>query len=844
MPPRNFALDLSRSSYVCQSCLTSLRGVKPNAQLWLTRHASGLARRNQRRLEVAAAKVKAAETQKPPVDPKTNEELQKLITQLQNGELPDSVDLSILQAADVPDGPVDVRYFEQTPNGQTKQLSTDDFNMSTSGLDADVGKAIDDLERQMSATVKMLDRMEKQGMQQKADVLRRQFKTSLKKQYKGKTGPEAEEYGLLRISGFSGSKHRAIASLNSFLARESVVKGGVPKQKDLVDCWKGYSAARKSLSSAWQNVSREVWDFLWMIVSWEKGVENPNRMRHVYVLAKDMKAAGLMLSDSQQLLAIEAMFVEGWKEEAIEAWKKAVVTIGSKPETFTDYYELGVRMLSLNGDVERAQRAAETLLGSAEKVDARILILIIKALAVKQATNEKAWETYRRMRDLLGESMMLEDYDEVISLFLGANCMEYALQAFVDMMFSGTVDIRGRTRLPIAISNQFFIGKWLKRLIGAGDLNGAYKVVVYLQEKGVSASPIQLNGLIGAWIRTETAENLEKAEDLAWNMIRSRLNYVHMRGRGSSMDQPTRLYDPYPHSRPSSGEEPEFNCSAKATAETFSIMAENYSSRGLHDALEQLWGAFQHAAIGPTSFLMNQLIRSYSQDGKADKAIEIYRDMTTNQNISPDAYTFLALFNTLSVNRLIIRDPELSARDVRRGREFFADMVHANWKFESPETFHLLPRTILFSMLKAQDYAGMLIAARAMNQLFDFTPPGPLLIELAAGTATLRVQTKRNIALIMEANSLVDNLTRQHRTRLAEQGVDIDNLAKSQKSEELHHVLENLILVKAKAQDVRRDKLMPHLDMAAKEMGVYDILGDAEQVAKHRKIIGHLEDAL
>ncbi|KAK0656130.1 hypothetical protein B0T16DRAFT_398627 [Cercophora newfieldiana] len=839
MPPRSFALDLSRTSYVCQSCLTALRGAvnpSPNPQLWFARHASNLTRRNQRRLEAATSKSKTTT-----LSPQSNEDLQKLISQLQNGELPDSVDLSILQDADVPDGPVSVRYFEQGPDGKTKPLNSDEFNVSTSGLDTEVEDAINDLERQMVETLRMLNKMEKGGMQDRAEILRRQFKTSLKRQYKGKTGPEAEEYGLLRITGFSGSKHRSIAALNSFLARESVVRGGVPKQKDIADCWKAYSAARKSLSTAWGNVPQEVWDFLWVIVSWEKETENPNRMHHIYVLAKDMKSAGVVLRDSQQLLAIEAMFVEGWKEEAIEAWKKAVVTIGSKPETFTGYYELGIRMLSLHGDVERAQRAAETLLSSTEKSDPRILLPVIQALAAKDSTAEKSWEMYRRMRDLLGDGMKIEDYDDVISLFLEANRMEHALQAFVDMMFSGSVDIRGKTRLPIAVSNQFFVGKWLKRLIGAGDPDGAYKVVVYLQKKGISASPIQLNGLIGAWLRSESAESVEKAEDLAWDMIRARLEQVHMRERESSMDQPTRLYDPYHRRRPPSAEEPEFYCSARATAETFSILAESYCSRGLHDRLEDLWDAFQHAAIGPTSFLMNQLMRSYSQNGKADKAVELYWDMTANQSVSPDAHTFLALFNTLSVNRLILRDSELARLDVHKGREFFADMVKAKWKFEAPDVFHILPRTILFTMLKAGDYAGMIIAARTMNQLFDFAPPAPLLLELAAGTATLRVKTRRNVALVMEANNLVDNLIRQNRERLAEQGLDVNNLTAAEKAAELLQVLENLILVKAKAHDIRPDDLRPHLDEAAKEMGVYDILDDETQIAQHRKIIGHVE---
>jgi len=693
----------------------------------------------------------------------------------------------------------------------------------------------------------MLKQMENEGMQDRAEELRKQFKKSLRIQYKGKIGPEAEEYGLLRITGFTPQKQRSIAALNRFLARESVVKGGIPKQKDLVECWKYYSAARKALSSAWGKVPREVWDFLWMVLSWD-GAENPNRLHHIYVLAKDMNAAGVVLRDAQQLLAIEAMFVEGWKDEAVEAWKKTVVTLGSKPETFKGYHELGVRMLALQGDTERAQRTADTLLRSAQDPDARILIPIIRALSRNDATADQAWESYRDMRELLGETMNIEDYDEVVASFLETNRMEHALQAFVDMMFSGAIDIRGKTRLPIAVSNQFFIGKWLKRLIGAGDLDGAYKVVLYLQDKGISASSIQLNGLIGAWVRSDSAEGFEKAEELAWNMIRARLDFVRMRERQASAGQSIQFYDPCNPKRTRSPNEtqPEFYCVTRATAETFCILAENYCSRGLHSRLEELWGAFQDSAIGPTSFLMNQLIRSYTQEGEARRAVDIYREMTTDGSVQPDAYTFLALFNTLSVNRLAVRDPALTALDIHKSREFFSDMVRAKWTFDSPEAYHLLPRTVLFSMLKAGDYAGMVVAVRAMKELFDFTPPAPLLIELAAGTATLRVKTKRNVDRIMEADKLINGLVRQNQMRLAEEGNDLSNLTPEQKAAEVRNVLENLILHKARARDIPPEELAPLLEQAAREMSVYDIVmeGDGRKSAEHRKIVGHAEWAM
>ncbi len=44
--------------------------------------------------------------------------------------------------------------------------------------------------------------------------------------------------------------------------------------------------------------------------------DNPNRMHHIYVLTQDMQSAGIPLEDDQQLLAIEAMFIEGFRGES------------------------------------------------------------------------------------------------------------------------------------------------------------------------------------------------------------------------------------------------------------------------------------------------------------------------------------------------------------------------------------------------------------------------------------------------------------------------------------------------------------------------------------------------
>ncbi|EAQ90899.1 hypothetical protein CHGG_02834 [Chaetomium globosum CBS 148.51] len=826
MPPRTFALDLGSrcSSYVCKSCLDSLRPLNTTYRPWLARQSSSrsLARR----------------TPPPPRAPRQDEgapnpaELQRILTEeFERGPEPPASDSTGL----------DVKFFDQEASGQIRRLRDDDeFGEVAGGLDSEIETAISGLEKDMINTLKMLQRMEKQGGksgQERADALRRQFKKTIRVQYKGKMGPEAEAYGMMRILGFSGLRQRHVYNLNTFLARDSVVKGGIPRPKDLADCWKYYSAARKSLSSAWHNVPQEVWNFLWMTLSWEgEGVENPNRMQHIYILARDMQAAGVPLRDSQQLLAIEAMFIEGWEEEAIEAWKKGVVTLGSQPETFKKYWELGVRMYCLYGDTERAQRAADTLLKSSQPPEPRILLPIIRALGATKSTLEQAWETYTQMRTLLGETMTIEDYDEVITVFLTSDCVEYALQVFVDMMFSRAIDVRGKMKLPLAVGNHFFIGKWLKRLIGAGDLEGAYKVVVYVQDKGITPAPIQLNGLIGAWLRSGSAENVEKAEALAWSMIQVRLDYVKLREQEGIIKFHT---VPGPSiTEQAAVERPEFICRTRATAETFSILAENYCSRRLHSRLQELFEVLQQAKIGPTSFLMNQVIRSYSQNGDAAEAVNLYRAMTEEQHIRPDGHTFLTLFNTLSVNRLIQRDPDLAKQDITTARAFFRDMVRAEWTFDSPDIFAQLPRTVLFSLLKAKDFRGMVVAARAMQALFAFHPPEALLIEMASGAGSLQVKTKSNMARLVGGRRTIETLMKKHRMELIRRGHPGVEMTEEEKIDELRDVLEKLILLRAGAQNMDPEEVRPLLEEAAEEMGVYDIVvkKDADEIAKHSKL--------
>ena len=246
----------------------------------------------------------------------------------------------------------------------------------------------------------------------------------------------------------------------------------------------------------------------------------------------------------------------------------------------------------------------------------------------------------------------------------------------------------------------------------------------------------------------------------------------------------------------------------------------------------------RQAEIVPTSFIMNQVIRSYSQNGEADEAVNMYRTMTREQGIRPDGHTFLTLFNTLSVNRLIVHHPELYRKDILLGREFFRDMVQAEWTFDSPEIFAQLPRTILFSMLKTKDFSGMIVAARAMRELFAFHPPQSLLIELAAGAGALQTKTRRHIERLVVGTKQVEKLIQMHRKELMEKGRKGGEMTGEAQVDELDAVLEKVVLLKAGAQHVTADVVQSGLEETAREMGVYEIamLKDAALIDRHRKL--------
>lgn len=525
-------------------------------------------------------------------------------------------------------------------------------------------------------------------------------------------------------------------------------------------------------------VPETFWQALWTIFSHE-GSSNPNRLKRIRKLSKAMIDAGAPLGDTEELLAIEASFQCGATQEALDWWKRKVTVLGHQDSQATIlYWELGVRMWCEVGDVQRAERACKNLLERstpANPADSRVLLHLVQAYCASPATAEKGFAFYRRMRTLaakLEKPLEIQDYDDVISVFLRTGHTDYAMFAFTDMMFAGTINLHGKAKLPNQTRNQFFFGKWLKRLIGDGDLDGAYDVLVFMQKNGVMAASIQVNGLIGAWLRTGTVANREKAYSLAWAMIRSRQTFVDLRKREALVEWPIRLWDNRPSAsdRKNNNNKPEmdYGMVPKATVETFIILAGQYRERRLFNRLEELFVAYKQCEMPGDAMMMNELIAAAVAQDRGDMARELYNLMVHEHDVLPSTDTFAILFSSLPANRTPV--PLVNRYEIdesrTQARSVFADMMQSMWVYQEkvgrrgPFTplSEQQVKLILHSFRKVGDWAGLSVALMGLRDVMKYQLTRGVMLEMIEGVEGLDKPSPRTGKVMIRATLKLQGL--------------------------------------------------------------------------------------
>lgn len=823
MPPKPALLELAtrRNSYVCRSCLSALGFSRPaQNQHCIRGYARGPHKQNGSRIKEKAESSKAP--QEGPdkgftvnyfeKDPLTGEVTRVEVDQDdQDGE--DGEDFP-----DFEDMDEHLEEVDRVATAKAEKISAqlDKLNSMTGVLERIVEKhgppgALEALNRLMATYDNKTATPEGAEEFDEAEENRRYGPGAAGEDLED--GVEVDNYEDTGIAPvvLTNSKHpgspttrkkaKMIADCNalnkSIKSSFDAIEAGKVTSQLIRTTWKTFEAVTPLILTAQVHVPPEAWAILWKIFSFD-GPANPRKAAATWSLYKHMVQVGVPISNEQRLQAIEATFEAGQRAEAVDTWKRLVADLGEQDSpAAVDYWELGVSMYSQLGDTARAERASKALFERStpdKPADSRVLFHLIQTYCAQPETAEKGFLLYRRMRELamkLEKPMEIGDYDDVIALFLKSGHTDFAMFAFTDMMLDGTVNLYGQAKLPNQVRNSFFFGKWLKRLIGAGDLDGAYSVLVFMQKNGVVAASVQVNGLLGAWLRTGRVPDRRKADDFAWAMIRSRKAFVDLRRRQREAHGPARLIDNRPSSSSHEGSDLDHDMVPRATGETFIILAENYRSRGLFSRLEELFVAFKECEMPGDAMMMNELMAAAVAQNRGDKAREMYQLMVHEHGITPNIDTFAVLFSSLPINMLRGRAirPNLAAEYHRDARDVFRELMESAWARDAASLDEAgapgsdsggsraamsagQAKLILHSFRKSNDWAGLVAALEGLRDVVGFRMTRGVALELLAEVEALDRPTPRSARAVIRATVKLQFLVSKMQERGPIEGVE------------------------------------------------------------------------
>ena len=522
---------------------------------------------------------------------------------------------------------------------------------------------------------------------------------------------------------------------------------------------KAYARCKATLPPFLHLIPEKAWTVLWETHR-PISTDDPKWARRLVTLSKDMLSVGRNLDFYQLTLYLEGLQVDGRHDEAIYLWQQLEGDIGEDQRANVEYELLGVRIFASNGDPERAEKIALEFLRPERSEDSRVLIPILNLWAQRgDAIGLKhAWALYLRFKAQVGDSMTIEDYDNIIMGLLGAEKADLALAVFKDMMltkeqiaqqslalYAKAASLIGKSQsdaitpadlnkiswtglipLPAMYQNKFFYAKLLKRLLGMGRIDFAVSVVQLMYERGIRPDAKHLNGIVGACLRVGTRTAREKGEKVAWTMIYRRLDFVKRRKNrdpsstltmSGTSDTPS-VEDVTVIPLPSS-------IIPKGTIETFALLLQYYAERARYDKVEEMQKCLAMAEITPNCYFINNLLYADLRKGQPLSAWERYERMF--QERRPDLETFARLWDCEKAH---LNRPLRKAKDTfPEPRVLLSHMM--TWHSELRASEYVMVqedfrREIYYQIIdcfaRSSDLEGIIVALYSLKERFGMYP--------------------------------------------------------------------------------------------------------------------------
>ncbi|KAI9795822.1 MAG: hypothetical protein M1835_005145 [Candelina submexicana] len=635
------------------------------------------------------------------------------------------------------------------------------------------------------------------------------------------------------------------------------------------ELWRWYLRCKQRIPTFLDSISESVWTVLWDS-QYYSSLSKPDRMEHLRVFCEDILAHDRELSGRQKLTYVEALFQKGEQARAVSQWEAEQHVLGWDGDLVGAYWTLGVRMFVSQGEPQRAEETAWTLLDDHSGNDASILIPIIRAWIQlgESSSYQNASALYISFRERSGDRARMEDFDTVSMSFLKAGRKDLALAVFKDMMLAGqrsvvdstvlyrkalgivgslhstsitssqinSVSLEAMTVLPRTFQNKFFYGSWIKKLLGMGEVDAAAAVVELMYERGTRPDSKHVNGIIGAWLRSGTAADRTKAETMAWAMIQARMDFAWRRRaqarKGEDIQRVT----------VGEGEEgvrvPLFiqRIVPPATIETFSILVLYFLRRQKYAQVRHLRNLLEPSEIRPNSYFMNHLIYAELRSRGHQKAWQKYKKMT--ETIQPDLETFACLWDCMKAS---VEEPKkmhgmgisgsIGPRQLfREMSTWFSELGSKSQDRVRSDFEKELYEQVIRCFCLSKDLEGTLVSLLAMSRLFGMNPTEDsarmLVLQIARmDSAESTVQRRRRASVnskknVAKVTKVLEALVQRQRKALLEKGLDLDDCDAPTKVKEQLNLLSSLLRVVLSQSGADTATINSNVQKVAWEMGV------------------------
>ena len=639
--------------------------------------------------------------------------------------------------------------------------------------------------------------------------------------------------------------------------------------------WRWYTRCKESLPPFLSLIPDTSWDVLWesQYRAQKSDQDRPARLRTVL---EDMVEAGRQLTVSQRMILIECLLLESCYEEAIRQWETNEAELRANKDTAQASEDLGVRVYSSGGRVEKAEKLAFGILNVRDKIRARTLIPVIAAWVQRRNEDalKNAWALYIRLREDLGSDITLDDYDRITMCFLNAGHKELALAVFKDLMLVGQtsgydsselyrtslglvdslqsqsldaqslskVSLTALTVLPRKFQNKFFYSSWMKKLLGMGEVDAAASVIELMYQRDIKPDPKHLNGIMGAWLRSGNIKSAKKALQMGWAMIHERLDFVAKRYVNSGKHH---------HHKPVEAQVPEVHIPPHlqrtvppATIETFSLLLHYYERRSMLRHVEHLRTHLTLAEIAPNAYFMNHLLYAELRRGNYKASWKLYKEMS--KVVRPDLETYACLWDCEKAHLDRVMNP--SSVNFPSSRYIFCDMITFFSKLNhraqhtTRDTFSRdLYDQIIRCFCLAHDLEGTVVALYALKDYFQFYPDLSTLRMISLQVARMEQEkTKTSKSRRQRVRSALDDridlakvaqvmelLTEKREQDLQKRHIKADELDGSVQLEEQLFLLAEFIRMVLAKNTPPNKPVSESIEQVAWEMGVGGIrMGD------------------